>query len=353
MRVLFVYKYLTLGGVETVLRARLDGLAAWGIHSSAWFFHDLGGRSLFQHRDDAVRIGTAAECARHSRNFDVLATIDTEEVLPPLRRVSPRPALVVECHSPYLENLEYLRSLSQDSPRAVLVPSHHQREIVRQRIDTPTPVRVVPNPLRAAFIRPLGEELPLLERPIVAWIGRLDELKNWRGFLEMGAALLDRCPEVELAIAGKPVDDRGADELLAAAKATKTLGRLRWLRGLPHDRVPALLDLVRASGGVVVSTSRGDSFGMTVAEAMARGCAVVAPGEGPFNEFVRHGDTGSLYDPTDIVDAARQVEILLRDQELRVACGLRARDAILARHAPDIALGHLAGELRRLDSQPA
>ena len=47
MKVLFVYKYLTLGGVETVLRARLDGLAECGIDAHAWFFDDLGGRALF------------------------------------------------------------------------------------------------------------------------------------------------------------------------------------------------------------------------------------------------------------------------------------------------------------------
>jgi hypothetical protein len=39
VKVLFVYKYLTLGGVEAVLRARLDGLSAAGIEAHAWFFH--------------------------------------------------------------------------------------------------------------------------------------------------------------------------------------------------------------------------------------------------------------------------------------------------------------------------
>ena len=40
---------------------------------------------------------------------------------------------------------------------------------------------------------------------------------------------------------------------------------------LPYGRIPLFLDAVRDSGGVLVSTSRAESFGLTVAEAEIKG----------------------------------------------------------------------------------
>lgn len=353
MKVLFVYKYLTLGGVETVVRARLGGLDRWGIEAHAWFFHDLGGRPVFAGVEDRVHLGEPAACVDHAarRGFDLLCSIDTEEVFPWFGdSSSKRPRLVVECHSPYLENIEYLRGLAKRRPAAVFVPSEHQRRIVRERVGEEVDVRVVPNPLRRAFVRepePFPTPPPY---PVVAWIGRLDELKNWKGFVELAGTLAKRGAGAEYWIAGKPVDASGAGELLEQARAAGVLGHLRWFRGLPHDRVPALLDAVRDSGGVVVSTSRGESFGMTVAEAMARGCAVAVPGAPPFTEFVEDGITGLHFElgSTASASAAGAVQALLADAGRRAALGGRAREAILARFAPDIALAAMARELERL-----
>jgi glycosyltransferase involved in cell wall biosynthesis len=348
VKILFVYSYLTLGGVETVLRARLDGLARWGIEAHSWFFHDLGGRSVFAGREERIHVGEAAACLRFAaqQGFDLLSSIDTPEAFFDGKGRSPR--LIVECHSPYLENIEYLRRLAPFKPGAVFVPSEHQRRVVLERTGPGVDVRVVPNPLRQEFT---GEPVPFASpprRPVVAWIGRLDGLKNWQGFLELGGALLQRRVDAELWIAGKPVEAGVAGDLLDRARTAGVLGRLRWFRGLPHHRVPALLDAVRDSGGVLVSTSNGESFGMTVAEAMARQCPVVVPDRPPFTEFVEDGASGSSFPPGSAEGAADRVQALLADASLRARYGRRGRESVLARFAPEPALAALARELRSL-----
>lgn len=139
MRVLIGYAYLTVGGVETVLRARMEGLAAHGIDVDAWFLHDLGGRSVFAGLDHRVRVGgvdeLAAALVRH--DYDLVVTIDTPELLGPLAEAAGQPRLVVECHSPYLENLGYLAALPRHRPAAVLVPSEHQRRLVEALLGPP------------------------------------------------------------------------------------------------------------------------------------------------------------------------------------------------------------------------
>lgn len=350
MKVLFAYKYLTIGGVETVLRARMAGLDPLGIEAHAWFFHDLGGRSTFAGVEERVRIGDAAACvaAAEREDFDFLCSIDSEEVFAPFAAARKRARLVVECHSPYVENLEYLRGLAAFAPAAVLVPSQHQREVVRARLGDEVEVRVVPNPLRAELV---AEPVPFPApppRPVVAWIGRMDELKNWRGFLDVAGHLRRERADVEFWMAGRPVTEDGAAELWQAAVRAGVAGNLRWLRDLPHGRIAAMLDAVRASGGAVISTSRGESFGMTVAEAMARRCAVLVPAEPPLTELVEDGRTGLSYPRDDARAAARLTARLLDDDALRSRLGDAGRESALARFAPAVALPLLAAELRRL-----
>lgn len=350
MKVLFVYKYLTLGGVEAVLRARLDGLGRSGIEAHAWFFHDYGGRSIFRGREDRLHVGPVEECLRYARRegFDLLATIDSEEVLPGFLNASGPPRLVVECHSAYLASIEYLRGLAAWRPAAVFVPSEAQRRLVLERVGKGIGVRVVPNPLRQEFVAEPAPFPAPPPRPVAAWIGRLDDHKNWKGFLKILGTLVRRGIGAEGWIIGKPVETDGAARLLERAREEGVLGHLRWFGALPYGRIPTFLDAVRDSGGVVVSTSKGESFGLTVAEAMARRCAVAAPDQGPFPEFVQEGVTGTLFTPGSPESAADRIARLMEDGDLRHRLGERGRETILSRFAPEPALAALAEELRRL-----
>jgi glycosyltransferase involved in cell wall biosynthesis len=354
VKILFVYKYLTLGGVEAVLRARLDGLAAAGIEAHAWFFHDYGGRSIFRGCEERLHVGSPERCLRFAReqSFDLLSTIDSEEVLPAFKGSgAQRPRLILECHSAYLANIEYLRGLAAYHPLAVFTPSEGQRRLVEERVDhgiDRIEVRVVPNPLRREMVAEPAPFPAAPPRPVVAWIGRLDDHKNWQGFVETAGLLARRGIDHEPWIIGQPVEAEGAAPLLAQARQEKILGRLRWFGALPYGRIPLFLDAVRASGGAVVSTSRGESFGLTIAEAMARRCAVAAPDHSAFPEFVLPGKTGSLFTPGSADSAADRIQELLADASLRERLGDEARRSVLARYAPEPALAVLAAELRRL-----
>jgi glycosyltransferase involved in cell wall biosynthesis len=354
VKVLFVYKYLTLGGVEAVLRARLDGLAASGIEAHAWFFHDYGGRSIFHGREESLHVGPVGECLAFARErgFDFLSSIDSEEVLPGFADNAERPRLIMECHSAYLANIEYLRGLAAYRPAAVFTPSEGQRRLVLERLGRGIEVRVVPNPLRRELVAeppPFPAPPP---RPVLAWIGRLDDHKNWQGFLEISGLLGQRNVNHEAWIIGKPMEADGAARLLERARAERVLRRLRWFGALPHGRIPGFLDAVRDSGGVVVSTSRGESFGLTIAEAMARRCAVAAPDHSAFPEFVHPERTGSLFIPGSVESAADRIQELLGDAALRERLGRQARESVLERYAPEPALATLAAELRRLTHVP-
>ena len=354
MKVLFVYKFLTVGGVETVLRARLDALPAHGIDGHAWFFHDLGGRSVFRGCEERIRVGSPAQLAAGlaGSSYDLVTTFDSPELFTDLALPAGL-SVVVECHSPYVENLGYLGDLRSPPVVEIWVPTDFQRGVVAARCRVPLPIEVLPNPIRQAFLDPVRPFPAPPSRPVVAWVGRMDELKNWRGFLELGRELLARGFPGELWMAGKPVEPAVAGEIRRLASEQGILPRLRWFRELPHEHLPAWIDAVRDSGGVVVSTSRGDAFGMTVAEAMARQCAVAAPAMGPFPEFVTDGETGLLLTPDKPADAAKRLLELLADGPRRARLGANARALIGERYAPEGSAKALVARLRALAATPA
>ncbi|HKZ55642.1 MAG TPA: glycosyltransferase family 4 protein [Anaerolineales bacterium] len=352
MRVLFVYKLLTIGGVETVLRTRLEGLAAHGIDSRAWFLQEGPGRRMFRGVEHPIDVGDLRSFRKWiaAQPPDLLASMDTPEILPALRRLRKRPKVVLEVHTPYRENQQYLRTLDPGDVDLFCVPSQHQRRTVESLVGEGRDIRVVPNALARGCVREIDGAAPRLSGPIVCWVGRMDELKNWRGFIEIAGLLRQGGVSAEYWLIGSPVDPSLDKELFQLAVEREMVDQLRWFRGVMPEHVPSFLDVVRESGGVVVSTSLGESFGMTVAEAMARACAVVVPHLGPFSEYVRSGENGLLYTSTSSVEAAGLIRDLLARDELRRRLGSQARIDILERHHPDVALPALAEQLRQIAS---
>lgn len=348
MKALFIYRFLTLGGVEAVLATRLKGLKHWAIEAQVWFLFDGPGKTLFSGVFDQVQIGSTKALARYVETtaFEIISVLDTPEVFPVLNQMPHTQKIILEVHSPYPENLQYLRRLKLQRIDALFVPSQYQVSVVQSRIRRQANLRVVPNPIGAAFVDQPLDFSPAPERPIVAWLGRLDKLKNWMEFVSIAGKLTASGNRAQYWILGRGSEEKVAGKLYRMAQRRGVLDSLRWFRGVDQEHIPRVLDAVRASGGVVVSTSRGDSFGMTIAEAMARGCAVVVPTEGPFREFVTSGEHGFDYRLGDAAHGAQRIKELLEQNALRRSFGEKARTSILARHAPQVALEVLAQELK-------
>ena len=351
MRALFVYKYLDLGGVEAVLSARLDGLPDLGVDAHVWFLRDGPGRALFEDKPTRTHIGGIHELERYldAASPDLVITIDTEEAFPALRGVTADQAVVIEIHTPYRENRLYLSGLDRLGVRAFLTPTAYQASLVEKQTQSVAPTYVVPNPLDASFAEPLHSPAVKPRVPVVAWVGRLDALKRWRDFIGIANVMnRGRDAEAEFWLVGKDNSGGGEARLMLEAIRKGVLHRLRWYRDIPHARMARFFDALRESGGVVVSTSSEESFGLGVAEAMARGCAVVVPRRSAFREVVEDRRHGLMYRPDSATDAAKCIRRLLEDNGLREACGSQARADILDRHAPQKALPRLAETLQML-----
>jgi glycosyltransferase involved in cell wall biosynthesis len=180
-------------------------------------------------------------------------------------------------------------------------------------------VRVVPLGVAPSFATPVGADaIEHLRRAhglgeaVVACVGTIQPRKHVErvieGFVRAGGAPAGW----ELAIGGR----------LRSGYRPAWLGQstpgLRYLGALDDEALRALYQ----HAAIFVSASEYEGFGLTIAEAMAGGCAVVAVGVTSIPEVV--GDAGLLV-PEPTVDAlAGAMARLFADEALRRDLGARA-----------------------------
>lgn len=321
-RILFVYQFLTLGGVEVVMQTRLKELARRGIQARMLFLAESrGGEAIFEKMGDQVAVHTrAAEIETYLRDFnpDWISTIDTPEIIPIARRTVPNARIAYEVHTPYSAYYDLVldRDLL-DGVSGIIVPSQSQKEFIALRLARPLPIEVVANSTPKEFFhaRQSSPRAEAAKRSIVMWVGRLDDLKNWRGFIQLAARVRKRI-EAEFWIVGGLHNHEEAN-LFEAIQAAGLMDSFRWLPAVNYEDMPRLYSFVGASGGCVVSTSWGESFGMAALEAMASRCPVIASDVVGLRDIVRPGETGWLYPSMNLDRACDFVLEALQDPTAR------------------------------------
>jgi glycosyltransferase involved in cell wall biosynthesis len=79
-----------------------------------------------------------------------------------------------------------------------------------------------------------------------------------------------------------------------------------------------LVEEIFNMSSIVLSPSLAEGFGLPPAEGAACGCAMVTTDSGGVRDFITHGETGLLSTPQDPAALARNISLLLADDELRI-----------------------------------
>jgi glycosyltransferase involved in cell wall biosynthesis len=151
------------------------------------------------------------------------------------------------------------------------------------------------------------------DKQLLLTVSRLAPEKNV-GFL---AGVLDRFPNACLAVVGDG-PQRAELERQFAGRNANFVG---YLKGVE-------LAEAYASADAFVYASETETMGNVVLEAMACGCAVVAPRAGGIPSLVLEGETALLYTPGNLEDAVRALQAVLDDESFRHALGRSACDTV-------------------------
>lgn len=206
----------------------------------------------------------------------------------------------------------------------IVAATEHERRLLRQIYRVP-PTRVEVIPLgvdlerfqprdRATARRALG--IGTYERILLA-IGRIQPLKGLDILIRALADMTDRTGVRLLVIGG---DDRAQPEiarLRATADEVGVADAVVFVGPVPHGELPVYYN----AADLVVVPSFYESFGLVAVEAMASGVPVVASRVGGLASTVADGRTGYLIPWRCPEPFAEKIELLLRNEPLRLALG--------------------------------
>jgi len=171
------------------------------------------------------------------------------------------------------------------------------------------------------------------DRGLVAFVGRCREAKGVFDLLDAMSEIAPRHPALRLECAGDGDLTRVVER--AAALGIEDRVRLRgWIGARERDAL-----LARAS--VFVLPSHAEALPVSLLEAMAAGCAVVASRVGGIPDLVEDGVNGLLVPPRDPAALARALRKVLDEPELASRLGREGHATVAERYTLEPALERL------------
>lgn len=273
IKLLGVYKWATMGGVERVLLNRAHAIQQHNLNIKydVYFFFDSGGKDKFRQYLESNGLTDIMNVVEtiESQSYDHVLSIDTPEVFD---YVEPE-KVHMECHTSYKENRKYLSELDEDI-QSILVPS----EVFLSDLKSELPshlaekLKVMPNSVHVN--KSSIDFLKIYNKTPVLYVGRLDKLKNVKELIDIVGTYNRTSDELVLMLAG-PIIEHDID-LKKELQKHGIVNRTIYLPPVSFDKVGELLHFVRANEGLFMSASVSESYGLSVAEAMKVGIPVLA-----------------------------------------------------------------------------
>ncbi|WP_339316102.1 glycosyltransferase family 4 protein [Paenibacillus sp. FSL R10-2734] len=315
MRILYFYKFCILGGVTTQLANRLKFLRhRLEVHFA--FLEDYGGASAFEGYEHVRILGTVDEIKSYMEayDFDVIITIDTYELYEALGPVQEGKVIIHEVHTTYSEPLQKLAATKDSLPfHYVITPSAYMKDY----LDSIGIVGAyhINNCLDTDLFRyEAGTEQ---DPATIMWVGKLDDHKNWSSYLNIAGKLNAKMPELRFMLVGGYTAPEEIKKQLMVKVEQQGIKHFKWIPKVGYDEMHSYYSSVAQSGGLYVSTSMNESFGMTVLEAMACRCPVVVPKVGALPELLDGPLSVSLYESGNEAECVDKLSLLLEQDSLR------------------------------------
>lgn len=177
----------------------------------------------------------------------------------------------------------------------------------------------------APFQKALRPFLRDRKKPFILALSRPDERKNIKTLVH-AYGKSRRLQELAnlVIVAGNRNDiremDKGSQQVIQELLLLTDFYNLYGKIALPkHHRADEVADIYRLcsqSGGVFVNPALTEPFGLTLLEAAATGCPLLATKNGGPSDIVENCKNGLLFDPLDEEQLIRQLTRLLTDREL-------------------------------------
>ncbi|WP_138494265.1 glycosyltransferase family 4 protein [Paenibacillus pinistramenti] len=322
MKVLFVF-YIPSGGVETLNRHRCRALKEAGITTHLLYL--LPGKGM-----------------QNIKDIPTFITNKNDEIAQILKEGNYSAVIVVSAH-PYLKRI---RSLGYSGLLFWEVQGYVSKEGALEEFRIASldvlqycngvvyPETAYIKEIAAHFFPPemcfsfhncmdfesfAHRALPREGGPVMGWVGRIEENKNWRDFLRIGHKLREQHPQLKLwMFEDSTLSEPGQrTQFIELVKNLGLGGSLTILDNIPNAEMPNYYSRIADSGGFLCSTSKVEGFGYAVLEAICCQCPVLSTDSDGVRSFIIHNETGKFYPHGDVDQAVREANSLMKDRQLR------------------------------------
>ena len=224
----------------------------------------------------------------------------------------------------------------------VVSRDHYESSRLRHSLAGREPaISELPNGVDPAHFCPAGDRNHVLETcglptdaRVVLFVAALDRAHHFKGLGLLLQAMQSLPADVRLVVVGDG-DLRQAYE--QQARELGLAGRTVFAGAVPHADTPRFF---RNASVTVLPSFPPESFGLVLIESMACGTPVIASAIPGVRTVVQHGEDGLLFQPGDVADLRKQMQVLLEQPQWRQAMGQQGRRKVEQHYAwPRIAEG--------------
>jgi glycosyltransferase involved in cell wall biosynthesis len=324
INVLFTF-FIPSGGVETLNRQRFYALNQDGINCH--FLYTQPGTGLQNEIETSIFVtGDEEEIKKIvlQGNYDAIIVGSDLQLLQKIKKFGYQGALIYEIQGLgfnkeyadyFLKNHAY--SVIQQYSDAILYPqTPHLIEAFEKHFPAKKKY-CFHNCFNTAEFR--YRPGPKKKQPIIGWVGRLEENKNWRDFLSIGAELIKDIPSLQLWMFEDNTLGEKSERIAFQQKINEWNLRphLMVYANQPHDKMADYFSMIGDSGGFLCSTSKVEGFGYAVLEAMVCRCPVLSTDSDGVRSFIQHNITGKFFELGNISQAVQEGRELLSNLPLR------------------------------------
>lgn len=268
---------------------------------------------------------------RNHLNHDIIIIHDPQP-LPMINFYKHKAPWIWRCHvdmsTPDPELWSYLRGFVEKYDAAIFSLEDYRQDIAIPQVFFMPAIDPFSITNRDLSLSEIDERLAHYriptDLPIVTQVSRFDRWKDPQGVID-AFKIARREVDATLVLLGNPA----TDDPEGAAVFESLLNQQEERIIILSQQDSALVNAVQCRAAVVVQKSTREGFGLTVAEAMWKGAAVIGGNVGGIRHQIKDGENGFLVNTVE--ETAARIVQLLKNKDLRLRLGQRARETVRGR----------------------